>query len=202
MIDIFGNLEINKKDTIPQIEGLTYIPNWISSDESDQLLSIIDQNLWELDLKRRVQQYGYKYDYRSSGSFIKSKDNYIGILPEWLQSIAERLYNEKVFTGIPDQVIINEYLAGQGIANHTDCIPCFGNVITSLSLGSSVIMNFINEKDKDDQRIHLEPNSLLILSGKARYDYTHGIKARKSDIINGKKVLRTRRVSITLRQII
>ena len=42
---------------------------------------------------------------------------------------------------------------------------------------------------------------LLILSGEARYDWTHEIPAHKSDMINGARQPRTRRVSLTFRTV-
>lgn len=42
---------------------------------------------------------------------------------------------------------------------------------------------------------------LLILSGPARYDWTHEIPARKSDVINGARQPRRRRVSLTFRAV-
>lgn len=45
-----------------QIEGLTYIPNYITKDE---LWSVIYQQSWLTDIKRRTQHYGYKYDYKA-----------------------------------------------------------------------------------------------------------------------------------------
>lgn len=101
-------------------------------------------------------------------------------------------FKDKIFKIMPDQVIINEYLPGQGISPHIDCIPCFGEVICSLSLFSSYVMDFI--KDKKISML-LEPKSLLILSGSSRYDWKHGIAARKTDIYNNS------RISITFRTI-
>lgn len=40
------------------------------------------------------------------------------------------------------------------------------------------------------------------LSGEARYRWKHGIKARKSDKINGAKIVRTTRISLTFRNIL
>ena len=45
------------------IPGLTYISNYISSAYEEKLLKLIDTQEWNLDLKRRTQHYGYKYDY-------------------------------------------------------------------------------------------------------------------------------------------
>jgi alkylated DNA repair dioxygenase AlkB len=49
-----------------------------------------------------------------------------------------------------DQLIINEYMPGQGINKHVDRIDIFENYICSLSLGSDCVMTFAkgNEGDK------------------------------------------------------
>lgn len=201
MKDIFG-IEILKLSKVEHtIEGLTYLPNWISQTEHDNLLQEIDKMPWETTLKRRVQQYGFRYDYRKAKNMVMShKDNYIGPLPEFLQQVATRLFDEKIFTEIPDEVLVNEYLPGQGIANHIDCLPCFDDTVVSLSLGSQCIMD-LKKEDKTIYK-HLEKNSILILKGESRYEWSHGIRANKSDIINGKWINRTRRVSVTFRKTI
>ena len=42
----------------------------------------------------------------------------------------------------PDQVTVNEYLPGQGIAAHVDTHEAFGHTLLSLSLVSGVVMDF------------------------------------------------------------
>jgi len=44
----------------------------------------------------------------------------------------------------------------------------------------------------------LEPRSLLVLSDSSRYDWKHGIAARKAHIYGGNKIIRQRRISMTL----
>ncbi|WP_231289239.1 hypothetical protein [Rickettsia bellii] len=46
-----------------------------------------------------------------------------------MQTLCDSLHKQNIFHEIPDQVIINEYMPGQGIAPHTDCIPCFSDTI-------------------------------------------------------------------------
>jgi alkylated DNA repair dioxygenase AlkB len=199
--DIFGQTIETKVKKEPIIEGMSYISDWITENEHDTLLNEIDKMPWETTLKRRVQQYGYRYDYRKAKNMVMShKENYIGPLPEFLQNIAIRLHQENIFTDIPDEILVNEYMPGQGIANHVDCLPCFSDVVVSLSLGSQCIMDL--KKDTDTVYKHLEKNSILILSGESRYLWSHGIRTNKSDIINGKWVPRTRRVSVTFRKTI
>jgi alkylated DNA repair dioxygenase AlkB len=48
----------------------------------------------------------------------------------------------------------------------------------------------------------LEPGSLLVLSGEARFAWTHGIAARRFDVIDGVRTARARRVSLTFRTVV
>lgn len=184
---------------VPNIEGLTYIPDFVSVTEEQNLIHAIDQNPWLHDLKRRVQHYGYKYDYKARGV---SSDAFLGQLPQWVAPFAHKLQKESFFKAIPDQVIINEYQPGQGISAHIDCIPCFGETIASLSLGSGILMQFTNQKTKAQHDVYLPPRSLIALDKEARYQWTHAIPARKSDTVNGFKIKRDRRLSLTFRTII
>lgn len=181
----------------PCIPGLTYIPNFITNEQERELITIIDQQPWSTELKRRVQHYGYKYDYKARRI---ERATYLGPLPVWLQQLAEALHKQGIFIALPDQVIVNEYSLGQGIAAHTDCIPCFTDTICSLSLGSPCVM----ELSKSTARIPLllEPCSLLILQSEARYQWKHEIKARKSDVYKGQFIPRQRRLSLTFRKVI
>ena len=176
---------------VPDISGLEFVSDFITADEERVLIDAIDQQSWLNDLKRRVQHYGYKYDYKARAV---TPSSYIGPLPDWVEKIATRL----PFTA--DQAIVNEYEPGQGISAHVDCVPCFGDMIASLSLSSGAIMQFTNAGNKEE--IYLEPRSLIILSGEARYKWTHAIPARKSDMVNGFKIDRGRRISLTFRSVI
>jgi len=101
-----------------------------------------------------------------------------------------------------DQVTINEYLPGQGIRPHVDTPEAFGSHISSLSLLSPIIMDFRYPGSKEKKSIVLPPRSMLVLTGPARYKWSHGISHRKIDCINGSIVQRKRRVSLTLRKVL
>lgn len=60
-------------------------------------------------------------------------------------------------------------------------------------------MVFRQRRTGERRSLVLAPRSLLILSGEARYDWTHEIPARKSDVIEGMRQPRARRVSLTFR---
>lgn len=181
------------------ISGLTYISAYIDLETQSQLLAHIDASPWLTDLKRRVQHYGYRYDYKTRGL---NKDSYLGPLPAWLQPICQKLHDDSIFPQAPDQVIVNEYEPGQGISAHIDCVPCFDDTIASLSLGSTCVMDFANPKTGAKKSILLEEGSLIILTGEARYEWTHAIAGKKSDIVNGMKFYRGRRASLTFRNVI
>lgn len=176
------------------ISGLKYIAEYITIEQEDKLIKLIDNNPWINELKRRVQHYGYKYDYKSRAI---DQSYYLGSLPEWLQVLCNILHRQGIFYETPDQVIINEYMPGQGIASHIDCVPCFSDTICSLSLSSSCVMKLTND-DKIKHFITLKPRSLLIFKNEARYKWKHGIVARKND----NKIARTRRISLTFRKVI
>lgn len=52
------------------------------------------------------------------------------------------------------------------------------------------------------KQLYLPPRSLLILSGEARYKWSHGISQRKLDKVDGELLHRARRISLTFRQVI
>lgn len=188
-----GFFEVQR--TAPAISGLTYSPEFLNRRECAVLLGLVDQRPWLADLKRRVQHYGYRYDYKARRV---TTNLYLGSLPPFIADIADRLATEGLFSNRPDQAIVNEYLPGQGISPHIDCIPCFGECIATLSLGSSCEMEFQEQSTNRTHCLTLEIGSLLLLAGSARYEWTHAIRPRLSD--NG--VVRRRRVSLTFRTVV
>ena len=88
------------------------------------------------------------------------------------------------------------------LLKHIDCVPCFADTIASLSPGSAAIMQFTHRKNGGREELYLKERSLIVLSGPARYEWQHAIPSRKSDIVNGCKVERARRVSLTFRNVI
>lgn len=198
------SISLQQPDPGPQaaiatIPGLYYVPDYINEIEHDSLLAQIDEQPWLDDLKRRVQHYGFKYDYKARRV---ARDMRIGKLPEWLEELAEKLCEDGHMPEVADQVIVNEYEPGQGISRHIDCEPCFDDTIASLSLGSGCFMDFTNKDKTESIPVWLEPRSIVVLRNEARYEWLHGIAARKSDMRNGRRVARERRVSLTFRKVI
>lgn len=176
------------KTSVREIPGLTYFPQYLSLNEQTELLKIIKQKTWSIVMDRRIQLYGYKYEYKN-GLLVSS--SYLGTLPNWLDQIVSRLEREGIAKKVFDQVIVNEYQPGQGIASHVDSTHCFGKTIASFSLGSSCLMEFTNTKTQEKTDIRLEPGGLLVLQGEARSVWKHGIETCKKE-----------RISITLREVL
>ena len=181
---------------LAQPTGLTYIQDAVSKDEETSLLQTIDKLPWDNVLKRRVQHYGWKYNYSTRSV---SKKDALGPLPSWAEAIAKRLAHVGPFTQIPDQLIVNEYLPGQGIGAHIDA-KIFGPTVAMLTLGSHTVMTFRDkDKKKDPVDLLMEPRSLAVITGNARHQWTHEIERRKIDVYNKKRMKRSRRVSLTFR---
>jgi alkylated DNA repair dioxygenase AlkB len=175
------------------VEGLTYLREFIPAELAPVLLADIDSRPWSDKLARRTQHYGYEYDYRARNSPPRTTT----AIPDLLVQLGAILPG---FARPPDQVIVNEYNPGQGISAHTDS-NVFGPTVASLSLGSPCVMEFTRAADPGSQNppkyieLDLEPSSLVVLTGPARYQWRHAIPARKTD--HGRR--RTRRVSVTFR---
>lgn len=181
------------------IKGLQLINNFINDKEEKQLLENIYNNLWDESIKRRVQHYGLKFEYK----YRKAEKKSIKDFPNWLKNIVNKLIKiDSLKDFNPNQCTINEYLPGIGIASHIDTHSCFGNSIVSLSLENPIFMNFQNKIQNDNKiEMLLQSKSVLILKDKARYCYTHGIAFRKTDKYGENIIRRKKRVSITFREI-
>ncbi|KAH9071574.1 hypothetical protein EDB83DRAFT_257837 [Lactarius deliciosus] len=80
------------------------------------------------------------------------------------------------------QAIINLYRPGEGIAPHVDLLNRFGDGIVGVSLGGGVAMRFARVGGGGEEyEVWLPPRSVIVLTGEARYGWTHGIPARERD---------------------
>ncbi len=172
------------------VDGLRLKEGFVSEEEERSLIASIDAGEWNTALKRRTQHFGYDYDYKSKTVTAQGRP-----LPEWSLFFADRLVEQGILAQRPDQLLVNEYKPGQGIAPHIDNAG-FEDGIVSISLGSDVNMLFVHHVTEESKEGRLPRRSALSLHGDARYVWRHGIVARKKD--NGVK--RGRRVSITFRK--
>lgn len=186
---------------VAAVPGLRYLPNWLDPAAQFALLTDIDAGAWSTELRRRVQHYGHRYDYGRRAVTLAGQQSAVPV-PGWAQALAVRLHDDGHTDRPADQVIVNEYLPGQGISAHVDCVPCFGPAVAAVSLGSACVMDFTSPDGADRIGVWLEPGSLTVMTGPARYSWRHAIAARKSDPAPSGRLSRGRRVSVTFRTVI
>ena len=192
-------------DTLPMLReiGVIYEPEFLRSEECARLLADIDAQTgqWRDDLRRRVQHYGWRYDYKARAV---TADMRLGPLPDFILPVAERLREGGWFAQTPDQVIVNEYEPGQGIAAHADR-DCFGPAVATLSLGDRWPMRFAPPEGAGGEplELFLDVGSMMVFTGEARTSWRHAITPRQSDPDGqGGRRKRQRRVSVTFRTVI
>lgn len=183
------------------IPGLYYVEN--TNLDLSSIIKKLDEKNWisvsNHPNSRKVQHYGYKYGYRSYDIHQKTDPipNFLLPLQKKLIKIAKfkKIINEDY---VFNQCIINNYVKNQGISKHID-VKDYGNVIGCYTTGSGATMRFRLGKEKVD--IYTKPNSLYIMSGDARYKWTHEMPSNLSDLVDGKRIKRGRRISITFRNV-
>jgi len=176
------------------------VHGFISREEEENLLEAIDHYTWDSDLKRKVQQHGYRFDHQSQN--LKA---YLGPLPTVFDFVTDRLVEQGLYPHRPDQMIINHYTPGQGIFPHVDKTHCFDGVVGSVGLGSSCIMQFRpvdGSYSGENVDVFFPRRAAVVLSGDSRYKWTHGIPARTSDTWQNADFKRKTRISLTWRTVI
>jgi alkylated DNA repair dioxygenase AlkB len=179
------------------IDGLTIVRDFLSAQQQNRLLDVIDEGRWNAELRRRVQHYGYRYDY--SARCVRPASD-VPPIPDWARQLTRQIYRTGITRQEFDQLIVNEYLPGQGIAPHVDSTSCFDNEIVSISLGSSCVMTFTDATRAEQIDVLLRPGDLQLIKDEARYGWRHQIKQRRRDCWAGGVIERARRLSITFRK--
>jgi alkylated DNA repair dioxygenase AlkB len=161
-------------------DGFLYRPEFISSEEEDDLLrKIATLEFLAFDFhgyiaKRRIVEYGFEYDFTSRQAQTARP------LPAFLDPFRGRA---AAWAGIrADEIIesvITEYSPGSPIGWHRD-VSQF-EIIIGISLKSSCRFRF--KPYRGEGKIvatSLEPRSAYILRGEARWQYQHSIPAVKA----------------------
>ncbi len=170
-------MKIHEQETVPQ--GLQYIPNFLSEDEQialvDNLERFSEEDWARLEIKmmgvvasRKIICYGANY-------ITKTKRlSPAPPIPDWLKAIRVRAAQAaQVDCNEFEQVIVSRYPPGAGIGWHSDK-NVFGDVVLGVSLLSACRM-FFRREGFETYRLKLEPRSLLIMSGEARWQWQHQI---------------------------
>lgn len=120
-------------------------------------------------------------------------------MPPMIYQLSQQIVEQKILLLQPDQVIINEYVPGEGIKPHKRAY--YENQICGINLGSCCVMRFIKGKNLEVIDVEIPRRSMYIMQDDARKKWKHGIPPRKKDIVAGNVQHRERRVSITYRKV-
>ncbi|WP_053058294.1 alpha-ketoglutarate-dependent dioxygenase AlkB [Pedobacter sp. BMA] len=178
------------------IPGLFLFPDFIDEELEKQLLSEIDNQIWAVDYSRRLQYYGYRNELESPYDLIP----FPVPIPPKIYQLSEKLVSTGTLQYQPDQVIINEYVPGEGIKPHKDR-AYYENQICGVNLGSGCVMRFIKGANLEVIDVEIPRRSMYIMQDDSRKKWSHGIPPRKKDKLNGEFQHRQRRVSITYRKV-
>lgn len=187
-------------ETATEIPGFRLIRGFLTESAENAVIAEIDGHPWSCELRRRVQHYGWRYDYQSRRVDPSMR---IDPLPAWAGQIARALFNAGHVPQLPDQVIVNEYVGNQGIAPHIDSPWSFADGVATVSLLETWQMEFRRTGQETRWQV-LERRSAAILTGEARYEWMHGIPQRKTEpgAIKPGRVPRGRRISLTFRKVL
>jgi alkylated DNA repair dioxygenase AlkB len=178
------------------VPGLFLYPDFIDEAREQELLNEIDNQTWIVDYLRRLQYYGYRNELEKPYDLIPFP---IAMPPE-IYHLSQEIVEQKILMLQPDQVIINEYVPGEGIKPHKDR-AYYENQICGVNLGSGCIMRFIKGMNDEVIDIEIPRRSLYVMQDDARKKWKHAIPPRKKDNIEGMVKHRERRVSITYRKV-
>jgi len=189
---ITEKLRLLLEDIVLRIPGLRYIPNFLTNDEANELVAALAPIDWDNQgkfrqrgriVRRRAVDFLHNYS-RTAKKLSRGPD-----LPDQLRTLREKVADTlRLAPDAIQQMIAALYRPGAAIDWHTDNVHVFGETICSVSLLAPCRMHFRTEKGAPVLKILLEPCSLLVMQGVARWEYQHHIPA-----------LNTTRYSVTLR---
>ena len=193
-----------------EINGLYIFMNVYTNEEEQKYCEYLEKECENPNIVKQIHkctQYGYAFD-------IKNPD-LITEFPVWINDIWQTFmkhfdetyntdtYNDPIMQAIqkctPKNVLINTYPVGDGCNDHIDDYHFWTSWIVGVSFGSGCTMEF--KYDQNVVKYYIPARSVYILSGDARYKWTHGIPFTTTDTYYGLVIPRTTRYSLTFRDI-
>lgn len=160
-------------------QGLRYEPDFLTAEDESALLAHIEQlpleamKYQQYTALRRVVSYGGQYD------FSARKLNEAQPMPDWLLPLQTRV---AAWLGTaPDaftQALVAEYRPGTPLGWHRD-VPDFEDVI-GVSLLNEAVMRLRPYPPREPKKVDviklvLQPRSIYLLSGPARWQWQHSV---------------------------
>ncbi|KAI5077273.1 hypothetical protein GOP47_0007097 [Adiantum capillus-veneris] len=198
---------------------------WFTDSEHNQAMRFKDLPKWALELSKLI--------YDAVSSYALAKDSlYLSAASQLSTSNMPFNLNLLQRVPLFDQMIVNRYQPGEGICAHVDLLQ-FEDGVAILSLESTCVMHFtccspkVSTPESECQYkelarhtyadnggehvpakqgkvpVLLEPGDLVLLSGEARYNWTHEInRSEHWQTWRGERILQMRRTSVTLRRLV
>jgi alkylated DNA repair dioxygenase AlkB len=165
-------------DNLP--EGLLYQHDFLSQDEESNLVRIFRELPFQVfdfhgyTAKRRVLEFGLEYDFTTRRATPTQS------FPEFLCAVRQRAAQfASVSAADLVEGMVTEYSPGAPIGWHRDA-PQFGTII-GISLASTSRMRFKPYKAEGKPvALTLEPRSIYVIRGPARWKFQHSIPAVKA----------------------
>lgn len=173
--------------------GIRYAEEFLTAAEAETLTNAIDSvsaSNWAVLTRRRLLNLGGIP--HPCGSWAEPLPGKITDL------VCQRLQSSGLFgTMSPNQILLNEYLDGEGIDPHKDG-PLFEPIACIVSLGGDAVLNFYATEDTGEVvgggdghkapsspflSVVLRPNSLVVFSGEAYESLTHAIDTIDADVV-------------------
>ncbi|KAH7428716.1 hypothetical protein KP509_09G014200 [Ceratopteris richardii] len=196
---------------------------WFIDSKHNQAMRFKDLPDWAFELSQFIHDAVSSYALANDSLYLSAESKI---------SMSDMPFNLNLLQRVPlfDQMIVNRYQPGEGICAHVDLLR-FEDGIAILSLESTCVMHFTqcmpnvsileselrynhqaghtfaaNQKQSCGQQekvpVLLEPGDLVLLSGEARYKWTHEInRSEACQTWEGELICQMRRTSVTLRKL-
>ena len=187
------------------ISGLHLYREFISEEEERQIISELDgTGNPDAFLPWQFSRFNGRHRGKRWGVHCNLRDRRVGpaenpMPPFFFDIILPKLKRVAAMTNCtPNEANAIDYhrIKGDYLEDHVDDRQLSKEPIANLSIGGDCYMTFINQKKKlgsnEPSRVLLPRRTLQVLTGNARYDYSHGI--RNQDLLDD------RRVSVTMRE--
>jgi alkylated DNA repair dioxygenase AlkB len=201
---------------IRDVPGLSFSRCFVTQQEQYELLDFAKKAFGcdhDEGGSKDLLQYGYEYHIASKSSPPTATTP----IPSIVQPLIARFLERGFFSQAepPNQLIWRKYRPGAGIAHHVDHVNHFGGTVAGVSLLSSTTLEWLPATDETQCgkseiksvkvkaiETRLPAKSAYVMQDDARYGFTHGIRARKSDKIGTVAHARGVRYSLTLRRVL
>ncbi|WVZ50046.1 hypothetical protein U9M48_001344 [Paspalum notatum var. saurae] len=213
-------------EAVAGVRGLWLCAAFLSAGEQARLLDAMQREGWFIDANNQAMRFGNLPSWALELSAhireaICVGDVNVGVGAELSNEDDEDacplpsdlLWREPFF----DQLIANRYKPGEGICAHIDLMR-FDDGIAIVSLESACVMHFsqaetrggaasdtLKQGDSESTKVPvlLNPGSLILMSGDARYLWKHEIDRKQGkQMWDGRELEQHRRTSVTLRKLL